>query len=668
MEGGIEHRKQEAGKVIPVFLFGVIPSFAVMIRRCIWRLSSGQALGKRHRTVVAQPPFFLSSRHEFSSSSPKKTTQKPASEEEISRSTNKTSKLILGSVVVGAAVIAAYQTGYVKLHVKDDKSSLRTSNLDTVKATTDSKVPADKEIFLSTKVTNQVIPDAGNVETSETSNVDDFKINTEISEAIPIKEEPSPRKEEEISISVENATAPPMEKAFSSEESSEELLSKDSSITIINFNQEETKKTEGSMEQKEDLVDRSLHHSKEADAKVSDSYHDTTTKVQKVPQDSESSEGKSLAESYSLLIEDGSSKSYRKTEEADAIVTFFKDKEAFTASSDENKKSDDVKLVLDFIEAIHVAEKKQAESDAYIYTEEKRKMKEKFEKELKDARARELMYAEEAAILEKEMKKEKVKAAATIKSILEQAEQKLREELQRKEEEANVLLMKAQDLAKAELAATIASEKSSQMEKIAEANLHINALCMAFYARSEEARQTHSVHKLALGTLALEDAMSKGLPIRAELDALYKALEGIDRESLLGLALSSLPDDTVNHGIDTALQLSEKFDSLKGTLRHFSLIPAGGGGLLTHVVAYIASSIKMRENGYSDTIESLISKVEKFLSEKKYAEAADALVEGVRGTEAEVVATAWSNLARNRAVAEQALSLLQSYALSITFG
>ncbi|KAH0974000.1 hypothetical protein GBA52_015899 [Prunus armeniaca] len=26
----------------------------------------------------------------------------------------------------------------------------------------------------------------------------------------------------------------------------------------------------------------------------------------------------------------------------------------------------------------------------------------------------------------------------------------------------------------------------------------INALCVAFYARSEEARQTHSAHKLAL--------------------------------------------------------------------------------------------------------------------------------------------------------------------------
>lgn len=47
------------------------------------------------------------------------------------------------------------------------------------------------------------------------------------------------------------------------------------------------------------------------------------------------------------------------------------------------------------------------------------------------------------------------------------------------EEEADVLLKKAQDLAKAELAAAIASEKSSQMEKIAEANLHVCAVLRA---------------------------------------------------------------------------------------------------------------------------------------------------------------------------------------------
>lgn len=187
-------------------------------------------------------------------------------------------------------MIAAYQTGYVKLNVKDDNSFLRTSNLDTVKATTDSKLPADKEIqhsadkeiFRSSEITSQVKPNAENVETSETNNGGDFKVNTGIPETIPIKEESAPYREEEISISVENATAAPVENALSSEESSKELLNKDRSIAIINSNQEESGTTEGSMEQMEDLVDRSLHHLKDADANVSRFYQDTSTKVQKV--------------------------------------------------------------------------------------------------------------------------------------------------------------------------------------------------------------------------------------------------------------------------------------------------------------------------------------------------------------------------------------------------
>lgn len=265
------------------------------------------------------------------------------------------------------------------------------------------------------------------------------------------------------------------------------------------------------------------------------------------------------------------------------------------------------------------------------------------------------------------MNKEKAKAAAAIKSLQEKAEQKLQEELKHKEEEAAIQLTKAQELAKAELAAAIAQEKSSQIEKIAEANLNINALCMAFYARSEEARQTHSVHKLALGTLALEDALSRGLPIRAEVDKLYTSLEGIDRDSLLDLALSSLPEEALNCGVDTHMQLNQKFDSLKGTLRHFSLIPAGGGGLLAHAVAHIASSIKVKEDSSGHGIESVISQVESLLVQGDFAEAADALEGGVRGSQAEEVVVDWLRQARNRAVVEQTLSLLQSYATSITF-
>lgn len=129
------------------------------------------------------------------------------------------------------------------------------------------------------------------------------------------------------------------------------------------------------------------------------------------------------------------------------------------------------------------------------------------------------------------------------------------------------------------------------------AYFQIDALCMAFYARSEEARQSHSVHKLALvsislwshhvlasegwklsyyclilcfqisndiilnslqGTLALEEALSSGSPIRTEVDQLRKSLEGIDKDSLLELALSSLPEDVLKYGSDTRMELKQK--------------------------------------------------------------------------------------------------------------
>ncbi|XP_047329393.1 MICOS complex subunit MIC60 isoform X3 [Impatiens glandulifera] len=340
-----------------------------------------------------------------------------------------------------------------------------------------------------------------------------------------------------------------------------------------------------------------------------------------------------------------------------------------------NKESTDVyvskdgKLVLDFLQAIHTAEKRQEEMDAHIFAEEKRKMKEKYEKELKDARVRELMYAEDAAILDKELKKERVKAVSSLKSLQETLNNKLRTELEQKEAEAESNLKQVQDLAKAELTSALACEKSSQIEKMSEANLHINALCQAFYARSEEARQSHSIQKLALGTLALEDALSKGLPIQKEIEALHIYLKDMDKEPLLDLALSSLPSETQNYGTDTLLQLRHKFEAMKKTVRHFSFIPpGGGGGIITHSLAHIASWLKVKEviDESGDGIESVINRVESFLEDGRLPEAADALENCVKGTEAEDVVNDWVKRARNRAITEQALTLLQAYATSVS--
>lgn len=67
-----------------------------------------------------------------------------------------------------------------------------------------------------------------------------------------------------------------------------------------------------------------------------------------------------------------------------------------------------------------------------------------------------------------------------------------------------------------------------------------------------------------------------------------------------------------------------------------------------------------------DGIESVINKVEGYLAEGKIKEAADALEEGVQGSQAAEIVGDWLRSARNRAITEQALTLLQSYATSIS--
>ncbi|TYJ04559.1 hypothetical protein E1A91_A12G099200v1 [Gossypium mustelinum] len=240
-----------------------------------------------------------------------------------------------------------------------------------------------------------------------------------------------------------------------------------------------------------------------------------------------------------------------------------------------------------------------------------------------------------------ELKRERTKAAAAIKSLQERMEEKLRMELEEKEREAEMNLKNAQEQGKAELVSAIANEKAAQIEKMAEANFH--------------------------GALALEDALSKGLPIQKEIDTLYTYLEGFEKDSVLGLVLSSLPEETRYCGTDTLLELNQKFNALKGNLRHFSLIPPGGGGILTHSLAHIASWLKVKEvDESSEGIESIISRVEIYLAEGKLVEAASTVEQGVKGSQAEEIIGDWVKRVRNRAITEQALTVLQSYATCIS--
>ncbi|PHU12385.1 hypothetical protein BC332_19315 [Capsicum chinense] len=73
------------------------------------------------------------------------------------------------------------------------------------------------------------------------------------------------------------------------------------------------------------------------------------------------------------------------------------------------------------------------------------------------------------------------------------------------------------------------------------------------------------------GVLALEEALSKGLPIQKEIEVLHTSLEGIDNNSLVELVLSSLPEETQRPPTDIGTsRLSSGTSSPRDSFPHLS--------------------------------------------------------------------------------------------------
>lgn len=582
------------------------------------------------------------------------------------------SKLLLGTAVFAGAFLVAYQTGYMDQYL----GKRQHKSVDSGKIVDDAKDTEDGH-HLSEQIVSPKFGDPGVSSPSiehkidaETDPPHSEVLSETSSEKQHLLEDNLDVKSKESILSSTPSDVESQERTASVEEKNLEQYSdslasdnqtSDYETSSIRIPEGESLMSESTVEASEEVAinSKSIAVPEEKEMKSTPSPHPTTEETQK-----EVSQG---TERPAPLLDE-----YHLRENADKMAFLSsehlsKEEQALDSTSEELNDSQllkDGKLILDFLQAIHAAEQRQAELDAHVFSEEKRVLKEKYENELRDLRARELMRIEEAAILDKELKRERTKAAIAIKSVQEKMKEKLRMELEQKEMESEQKLKRVQELAEAELAAAIVNEKAAQIEKMAEANLHINALCMAFYARSEEARKSHFIHKLSSGALALEDALSKGLPIQKEIDALQTYLEGVQKDSILDVVLSSLPEETRNYGTDTLLQLSQKFNTLKGALRHFSLIPRGGGGILAHSLAHIATWLKVRE--VDEGIEYVINCVESYLADGNLVEAAAALEDGVKGSQAEDVVGDWVRQARNRAITEQALTLLQSYATCIS--
>ncbi|GJN01594.1 hypothetical protein PR202_ga18871 [Eleusine coracana subsp. coracana] len=334
-----------------------------------------------------QSPAFLRSRSKSTNTSQKSSAQNtaPGPEEKPSKSGSNVSKLVLGTLVVGAATMGAYQAGFVDLQFKDIKLPLSIRKQDDLKMNEDLKAPFEEKVEQKQVLSepNIAIVQETDKETPAPKNLPDEGVSTQ---GIPTDRERSIPAEAKKADTLDQDTHSVPEE----HRSDTKLPSQDApAVEIKTFVVDDKVNDKASHEEQTDKTDSLVPPVQSSSATLSP-HHDSIAVADELKDSSgaDAVEHKSLAETYLLQDEHDVSK--------DESVKETKNDEVVR-----EKTSDDGKIVLDIIEAIHAAEKKQADADAYMFSEEKRKLKEKYEKELKDTRARELMYAEEAAILDK---------------------------------------------------------------------------------------------------------------------------------------------------------------------------------------------------------------------------------------------------------------------------
>lgn len=149
--------------------------------------------------MTKQMPFLRTSRNEFSNAPKQNPSQKTAPAEETPNARNSMSKIVLGSVVVGAAAMAAYQAGFIDLKGKDGKSTVGAAEQNVIKMPENLENAARQDGVTIDGKQCALEPETETVEVYKQSHLPkDLEVTEEVvSEIPPPQEESAPAQEKE---------------------------------------------------------------------------------------------------------------------------------------------------------------------------------------------------------------------------------------------------------------------------------------------------------------------------------------------------------------------------------------------------------------------------------------------------------------------------------------
>ena len=251
--------------------------------------------------------------------------------------------------------------------------------------------------------------------------------------------------------------------------------------------------------------------------------------------------------------------------------------------------------------------------------------------------------------------------------VLECEEAMARTDAQARRELVHGLERQKKDLA---LAATLAliEERKDRIGQVDVLREQVNALHLAFQQRSEESRDSHAVHKIALGMLILGDSLRQGEPVSEAAEVLHAGVSG---DPLVAVALESLPGRVLEEGVATREELQQWFQRVRREISHTALVPEAGGAL-THSLSMLAATLRLRERGTPSVevagVEGALARAEALVHAGQLIQAADLLERHFSGSEGGRAAALWVQSARNRVIVEQAAAMISAHATALNAG
>lgn len=254
-------------------------------------------------------------------------------------------------------------------------------------------------------------------------------------------------------------------------------------------------------------------------------------------------------------------------------------------------------------------------------------------------------------------------------------------ETQRAEAEAESAraLEEQAELHRMAIAECLVRERTKRAEVIDEVRLKLDGVKEAYDVNGAALRKSHGAVKMSVAVFALAAKASAGEPFSTELAGIRtvgELLGGDDSErALVDAVLASIPEAVAKTGVPTAGDLTNRLDDVRRAARHLQLVPSTGGGIVTHLVAYLASWLRVSERGGWGTgndgssstggVEAALAAANEKVAAGRLDAAAAALEAGTEGTAAARAVAGWVADARERQRLEMAVSVLRSHAAAV---